>query len=73
MSDTFKEYLHGTSAFEVFTDNNSLTYVLTSAKLDAIAQRWITALALYNFEIYYKSGKHNVDADSLSRIKMQTP
>ena len=32
-------------------------------------QRWIAALALYNFEIYYRSGKHNVDADSLSRIK----
>ena len=48
---------------------NPLTYVLTSAKLDATTQRWIAALALYNFEIYYRSGKHNVDADSLSRIK----
>ena len=55
--------------FEVFTDNNPLTYVLTSAKLDATTQRWIAVLTLYNFEIYYRSGKHNVGADSLSRIK----
>ena len=69
ISDKFKEYLYGTSSFEVFTDNNPLTYVLTSAKLDATTQRWIAALALYNFENNYRSGKHNVDADSLSRIK----
>ena len=61
--------MYGTSSFEVFTDNKPLTYVLTSAKLDATTQRWIAALALFNFEIYYRSGKHNVDADSPSRIK----
>ena len=54
---------------KVFTDNNPLTYVLTSAKLDATKQRWIAALSLYNFEIYYTSGKHDVDIDSLSRIR----
>ena len=69
ISDKFKEYLYGTSSFEVFTDNNPLTHVLTSAKLDATIQRWIAGLALYNFEMCYRSGKHNVDADSLSRIK----
>ena len=69
ISDKFKEYLYGTSSFEVFTDSNPLTYVLTSAKLDATTQRWIAALTLYNFQIYYRSGKHNVNADSLSRIK----
>ena len=35
ISDKFKEYLYGTSSFEVFTDNNPLTYVLTSAMSDA--------------------------------------
>ena len=54
---------------QVFTDNNPLAYVLTSAELDATTQRWTAALALYNFEIYYRSGKNNVDAHSLSRIK----
>ena len=29
----------------------------------------MAALALYNFEVYYTSGKHNIDANSLGRIK----
>ena len=34
------EYLYG-GEFEVYTDNNPLTYVLTTAKLDATGQRLI--------------------------------
>ena len=34
----FHNYLYGTK-FKVMTDNNPLTYVLTSAKLDATGQR----------------------------------
>ena len=67
MTERFHEYLYG-GQFDVYTDNNPLTYVLTTAKLDATGQRWITNLANYNFKIYYHSGKLNVDADSLSRI-----
>ena len=55
------EYLYGSKSFEVFTDNNPLTYVLTSAKLDACGQRWVAKLANYNFS--------NTEADALSRIK----
>ena len=69
VTDQFKEYFYGTSSFEVFTDNNLLTYVLTTPKFDATTQILVAALALYKFEIYYRSGKHNIDADSLSRIK----
>ena len=54
--------------FDVYTDNNPLTYVLSTAKLDAIGHRWITGLANYNFHIHFKSGKINVEADALSRI-----
>ena len=46
VTDKFKEYLYGTSSFEVFTDNNPLTYVLITAKLDATTQRWVAALTL---------------------------
>ena len=67
ITDRFHEYLYGGS-FEVFTDNNPLMYVLTMAKLDATGQRWIAALALYNFKIFYRSWKLNVNADALSRI-----
>ena len=37
--EKFHEYLYGSKTFEVYTDNNPLTYVLTSAKLDACGQR----------------------------------
>ena len=63
----FHDYLYG-SKFVVFTDNNPLTYVLTSAKLDATGHRWIAALGNYNFKIKYRSGSMNADADGLSRI-----
>ena len=43
-----------------------LTYILTTAKLDATGQRWVASLANYNFKIFYRSGKLNVEADALS-------
>ena len=46
-----------------------LTYVLTTAKLDATGHRWVAALSNYTFNILYKPGKANRDADALSRIK----
>ena len=67
VTERFHEYLYGGN-FDVFTDNNPLTYVLTSAKLDATGQRWVANLANYNFKIFYRSGKSNIDADALSRI-----
>ena len=66
--EKFHEYLYGSNTFEVYTDNNPLTYVLTSAKLDACGQRWVAKLANYNFTIKYKCGLSNVEADALSRI-----
>ena len=67
ITDRFHEYLYG-GKFDVYTDNNPLTYVLTTAKLDATGQRWIAALGMYHFKIYYRSGKSNGNADALSRI-----
>ena len=67
--EKFHEYLYGTKPFEVFTDNNPLTYVLISAKLDACGQRWVAKLANYNFSIKYRCGVSNTEADALSRIK----
>ena len=66
--EKFHKYLYGSKPFEVSTDNNPLTYVLTSAKLDACGQRWVAKLANYNFIIKYSCGQSNVEADALSRI-----
>uniref|UniRef100_A0A672FVX5 Gypsy retrotransposon integrase-like protein 1 n=1 Tax=Salarias fasciatus TaxID=181472 RepID=A0A672FVX5_SALFA len=64
--DKFHDYLYG-AKFIVRTDNNPLTYVLTSAKLSAVGHRWLAALATYDFTIQYRPGRHNIDADLLSR------
>lgn len=64
--DKLHDYLYGVE-FEVRTDNNPLTYVLTSAKLDATGHRWLAALSTYNFSLKYRSGVQNIDADALSR------
>lgn len=64
--DKFHDYLYG-AKFHVRTDNNPLTYVLTSAKLNATGHRWLAALATYDFSIQYRPGKSNTDADLLSR------
>ena len=67
ISEKFRDYVYG-SKFEVLTDNNPLTYVLTTAKLDATGQRWVASLCDYDFVIKYRSGRKNADADSLSRV-----
>lgn len=64
--DKFHDYLYG-AKFTVRTDNKPLTYVLTSAKLNATGHRWLAALATYDFNIQYRPGKTNTDADLLSR------
>ena len=68
--ECFHKYLYG-GKFEVNKDNNPLTYILTSSKLDATGQRWVTSLANYDFTIHYPSGKQNIEVDALSKIKWQ--
>ena len=67
ITDRFHEYLYGGN-FKVFTDNNPLTYLLTTSKLDTTGQRWVGSLANYNFRLHHRSGKLNVEADALVRI-----
>ena len=50
----------------VYTDNNPLTYVSISAKLDATGHWWLAALGSYDFKLIYRSDKSNADADGLS-------
>ena len=69
--DKFHDYLYG-NKFRVLTDNNPLTYVLTSANLDATGHRWLATLSAYDFDILYRPGKNNADADGLSRLPSST-
>ena len=67
VTEKFHDYLYGMK-FEAVTDNNPLTYILTSAKLDATGQRWVAALSSYNFNLTYRRGLKNADADGMSRL-----
>lgn len=66
VTEKFHDYLYG-GQFTVVTDSNPLTYILTSARLDATSYRWLAALSNYNFKLQYRAGKQNLDADGLSR------
>ena len=66
MTEKFREYLLGHRCV-VFTDNNPLSY-LQSAKLGATEQRWAAQVAAFDFEIKYRTGRSNQNADALSRL-----
>ncbi len=68
--EKFSDYLFYAPHFTVFTDNNPLTYVLKTAKLNAVGHRWVGELADFRFDIRYRPGKANADADMLSRCPL---
>ena len=55
VTEQFHEYLSpygkNQNEFVVRTDNNPLTYIFSSANLDAAGQRWVARLASYNFSL----------------------
>ena len=59
-----KDYLLG-SKFTIFSDNNPLVYVKTS-KLGAAQIHWLSKLALYDFDIIYRTGRSILVTDALS-------
>ena len=65
--EKFHEYLYGLT-FDVYMDNDPLTYVLTTAKLDAASHCWVASLVNYNFKLYYKAGKTNINVAALARV-----
>ena len=67
MTEQFREYLQY-QPFLVRTDNNPLTYVLTTPNLDAVGHRWVAAMAGYNFKIQYICGLDNKVVDALSHV-----
>ena len=63
----FGEYL-AYALFMVKTDNNLLTYVLTTPNLDATGHHWVGVLVSFDFELEYQKGSENRAADALSCI-----
>ena len=52
--------------FVVCMDNNPLTYIFSSTRLNAAEHRWVANLADYNFSLEYQRGKDNTVTDFLS-------
>ena len=71
VTEKFRGYLLGTK-FTVYTDNNPLSYIKT-AKISTTEQRWVADLDVFNFDIQYRSGKLNANADALSRNPVEIP
>ena len=53
------------------TDNNPLTYVLTTPNLDMTGHHWVGALMSYNFMLEYQKGSDNAATDVLSRVPVR--
>ena len=70
ITEQFHEYLQY-QPFTVCTDNNLLTYILTTPNLDALGHHWVAALAGYNMKLEYLKGSDNKVADALSQVSMQ--
>ena len=51
----FKEYLLY-QPFLVRTNNNPLTYIMSTPNLDATGHHWVSALAKYNFWLEHQKG-----------------
>ena len=77
VTEQFHEYLSpyekNRNEFVVRTDNNPLTYIFSSANLDAAGQRWVAHLTSYNFSLEYQKGKDNTVADFLSQMNECLP
>ena len=61
VTEKLRDYLLG-SKFTVYTDNNPLAYIKES-KLGMAQIRWLSKLALFDFNIQYRSGKSNQAAE----------
>ena len=67
VTEHFKEYLPYQPSL-VKTDNNPLTYIMTTPNLNITGHWWVGALARFNFQLEYQKGWDNIVADMLSWI-----
>ena len=70
IAEQFQEYLLW-APFIVRTDNNLLTYIMTTPNLDATQHQLVEPLARFTFSIEYQKGRENVAADALSRLTLK--
>ncbi|GFS62057.1 retrovirus-related Pol polyprotein from transposon 17.6 [Trichonephila clavipes] len=64
--DKFHCYLHG-SHFTVHTDHNALVWLKNFKNPTGRLFRWSLKVSMYDFDVKYKKGSTNVEADTLTR------
>lgn len=65
----FRPYLYGRK-FKIITDHKPLTWLFSLKEPNSKLVRWRLKLEEYDYEISYKKGKQNTNADALSRIEI---
>ncbi|MCW4335043.1 MAG: RNase H-like domain-containing protein [Candidatus Thiodiazotropha endolucinida] len=62
----FHQYLYGVS-FIVRTDHGAISWLRNFRNPSGILARWLEVLSSYRFEIKFRAGSRNLNADGLSR------
>ena len=70
--EQFRQFLHGTH-FKIYSDHQPLKYLLTADNLNPRLARWIARLKLFDYEILYRPGPENGNADAMSRLALDEP
>ena len=67
IAEQFQEYMCW-KLFVVKTDNNPLTYILTTPNLDATQHCWVESLEVFTLWIKYQKGRDNAVAGAQSHV-----
>lgn len=65
----FRPYLYGRK-FKIVTDHKPLQWLMSLKEPHSRLVRWRLKLEEFDYEVIYKKGKLNVNADALSRIEI---
>ena len=68
----FRHYVYGTH-FTIQTDHNPLRWLMSMKDSSQRLTRWALALQDYDFDIEYRKGSENGNADALSRMPASKP
>ena len=72
--EEWRPELEGTDIpVQILTDHKGLEYFMTTKKLTRRQARWAEYLANFKFEVTYRPGKENTQADALTRREADIP